>query len=120
MRSSSRIDIRSIVILYINGITNTSTLLDFIRFDDDTTILFLSDDICSKTNKFNKELSEISNWFRANKLSVNASKTNYIIMGTPKTTMANNTGDNESENVDIIVDDVKLARVNNTKFLGEI
>ena len=41
-------------------------------------------------------------------------------MGTPKMTMMNNTGGNESENFDIILDDVKLARVNNTKFLGVI
>ena len=71
-------------------------------------------------NKINKELSEISNWFKANKLSVNASKTNYMIMGTPKMTLMNNTGGNENENFDIILDDVKLARVNNTKFLGVI
>ena len=41
-------------------------------------------------------------------------------MGTPKMTMMNITGGNESENFDIILDDVKLARVNNTKFLGVI
>ena len=94
--------------------------MDFILFADDTTILFSSDDICSETNKINKELSEISNWFRTNKLSVNASKTNYMIMGTPKMAMMNNTAGNESENFDIILDNVKLARVNNTKFLGVI
>ena len=43
-----------------------------------------------------------------------------MIMGTPKMTMMNNTCGNESENFDIILDDVKLARVNNTKFLGVI
>ena len=107
-------------ILYINDITNTSTLSDFILFADDTTILFSSDDMCSEMNKINQELSERSNWFRANKLSVNASETNYMRMGTPEMTMVNNTGGNESENFDIILDDVKLARVNNTKFLGVI
>ena len=107
-------------ILYINDITNTSTLLDFILFADDTIILFSSDDMCGETNKINKELSEISNWFSANKLSVNTSKTNYMRKGTPKMTMMNNTGGNESENFDIILGDVKLARVNNTKFLGVI
>ena len=40
-----------------------------------------------------------------------------MIMGTPK---MNNTGGNESENFDIILDDIKLERVNNTKFLGVI
>ena len=34
----------------------------------------------------NKELSEICNWFKANKLSVNASKTNYMMLGTSHTT----------------------------------
>ena len=58
-------------ILYINDITNTSTLLDFILFADDTTILFSSDDICSETHKINKELSAIRNWFRTNKLNAN-------------------------------------------------
>ena len=43
-----------------------------------------------------------------------------MIMGTPKLTMMNNTGGNEIENFDIILDDVKQARVNNTKFLGVI
>ena len=35
----------------------------------------------SKIDLINKELNEISNWFKANKLSVNASKTNYMILG---------------------------------------
>ena len=39
-------------------------------------------DISSKINLINKELREISNWFKANELSVNASKTNYMMLGT--------------------------------------
>ena len=38
-------------------------------------------------------------------------------MGTPK---INNTGNNESENVHIILDDTKLERVKKTKFPGVI
>ena len=105
-------------ILYINDITNTSTLLDFILFADDTTILFSSDDICSETNKINKELSEIG-LEQINYLLM-LQRLIIMIMGTPKLTMMNNTGGNESENFDIILDDVKQARVNNTKFLGVI
>ena len=41
-------------------------------------------------------------------------------MGTPKVTFNNTTGDNGSENFDIILDDTKLERVNKTKFLGVI
>ena len=62
-------------------------MLDFILFADDTTILFSSsNDIVSEIPLINKESLEVSNWFKANKLSVNATKTNYMIMGTPKMT----------------------------------
>ena len=30
----------------------------------------------------NSELQEVTNWFKANKLSVNASKTDYMLLGT--------------------------------------
>ena len=41
-------------ILYINDITNTSTLLDFLLFADDTTILYSSSDIVSKIPVINR------------------------------------------------------------------
>ena len=49
-------------------------------------MLYSHPDISSKMDCINKELLEISNWFKANKLSVNASKTNYMVMGTQHTT----------------------------------
>ena len=101
--------------MYINDITNTSTLLDFLLFADDTTILFSSSDIVSKIPMINRELSEVSNWFKANKLSVNATKTNYMIMGTQHMTSVE---DHSVSNVDIILNKTKLKRVDKTKFLG--
>ena len=62
------------------------TSFDFILLAYDTTILYLQKDINSKIELINKELDEVTNWFKANKLSVNASKTNFTIMGTPHTT----------------------------------
>ena len=102
-------------ILYINDITNTSTLLDYLLFADDTTILNSSSDIVSKIPLVNRELTEVSNWFKANKLSVNDTKTNYIIMGTQYMTSMEDEG---VSNVYIILDNTKLQRVDNTKFLG--
>ena len=102
-------------ILYINDITNTSTLLDFLLFADDTTILYSSSDIVSKIPLVNRELTEVSNWIKTNKLSVNATKTNYMIMGTQYMTSMEDEG---VSNVDIILDNTKLQRVDNTKFLG--
>ena len=69
-------------ILYVNDITNTSDVLEFILFTDDTTILYSHPNIENQIiNRMNEEMKEVSNWFKANKLSVNASKTNYMILG---------------------------------------
>ena len=68
-------------ILYINDIVNTTSLLELILFADDTTLLFSHPDIASQNDIINIELQEICNWFQANKLSVNATKTNYMVLG---------------------------------------
>ena len=107
-------------IIYINDITNTSTILDFLLFADDTTILYSSDHIVDELSVVNKELSEVNNWFKANKLSINASKTNYMIMGTPKMTSIGHDSQDEQINYDIVLDDTKLQRVTETKFLGVV
>lgn len=115
-----------------------------ILFADDTTLLYSHPDISSKIDFINKELFEISNWFKANKLSVNASKTNYIIMGTSHITnkyvnvssctqkgIVKNAGDVPTfdsdinnhlhkQKVNVISDNVSLDRVTSTKFLGVI
>ena len=82
-----------------------------------STILYSSSDIVSKIPLVNRELTEVSNWFKANKLSVNATKTNYMIMGTQYMTSMEDEGVS-NVHVDIILDNTKLQRVDNTKFLG--
>ena len=69
-------------ILCINDIVNTISLLELILFADDTTLLFSHPGIASQNEIINKELQEICNWFQANKLSVIAGKTNYMVLGT--------------------------------------
>lgn len=100
-------------ILYVNDITHTSDVLDFILFADDTTILYSNKYIYNKINLINKELEQVGNWFRANKLSVNASKTNYMILGTPHMTSTMTRND-----VNMLLDNTVLERVKSTKFLG--
>ena len=51
-------------ILYINDIVNTSNMLQFILFADDTTILFSDKDISNKVDLINMELKEVTNWFK--------------------------------------------------------
>ena len=52
----------------------------FIVFADDITILYSHPN--HQINRINEELKQVSNHFKANKLSVNVSKTNYMILGT--------------------------------------
>lgn len=51
-------------ILYVNYITYTSNVLEFILFADDTTILFSQTDIPGQIDLINKELLEVSNGSR--------------------------------------------------------
>jgi len=99
-------------ILYVNDIINTTTVLKFVLFADDTTITYSHTDILSKFDLINKELQEVNNWFKANKLSVNASKTNYMLLGTRQKTGVQN------DSVKIVLDNTNLERVSKTKFLG--
>ena len=55
-------------ILYVNDITSATSLFEIILFADDTTLLYSHPDIATKINLINKELSEICNWFKANKI----------------------------------------------------
>ena len=87
-------------------------MLQFILFADGTTILFSDKDISSKVDLINTELKEVTNWFKTSKLSVNASKTNFMIMGTIHQTSK------PKNNIKVILDNVELSRVNKTKFLG--
>ena len=121
-------------ILYINDIVNTTSLLELILFADDTTLLFSHQDIASLNDIINNELQEIFNWFQANKLSVNASKTNYMVLGTHHGTRkfidinqdidiltdSESSGSRYVEKVKLNVklDGVSLSRVSSTKFLG--
>jgi hypothetical protein len=99
-------------LLYVNDISSTSALLNFTMFADDTTILYSNSDLANKIPIINNELQEISIWFKANKLSINAGKTNYMIMGTPQKTFK------FKSKTYIELDGNRLTRVNRTKFLG--
>ncbi len=101
-------------LLYINDIANTSPILDFILFADDTTILYSHNDLANNINAVNTELKKVTNWFKSNKLSINTDKTNYMIMGTPQATFR------YRSNTNVIMNGTCLTRVNKTKFLGLI
>ena len=101
-------------ILYMNDICNTSKILNMILFADDTTVFYSNKNLSILCSTMNTELKEISNWFKANKLSLNASKTNLMYLGTSKQTGSIK----ESSDHNIYLDGCKLNRVQDAKFLG--
>jgi hypothetical protein len=82
-----------------------------LSFADDTTVFLSDSDPASLFNRANKSLDAIFNWFCANKLSLNASKTQYmVIQPTTKTS--------DLSFRCLTINDVKLSRATSCKFLG--
>jgi hypothetical protein len=66
-------------ILYINDLPNALELSKSYLFADDTSIYYSNSDIKQLEFVLNSELRKLDIWMKSNKLSVNISKTNYII-----------------------------------------
>ena len=99
-------------LLYINDITNVSDILSLVLFADDTSAFISGKDINTLINVLNGELSKITEWIKANMLSINISKTNYILFRTKnkRCTITDN----------ITFGDQIIERVTSTRFLGVI
>jgi len=61
------------------------------------------------TQAVNEELHSLSSWFRANKLSLNIKKTNFMLFSKCQ---------NNLTNCDLQIDDVTIEKVYTSKFLG--
>ena len=55
----------------------------FYLFADDTNIYFDSDDFITLQKGVNKELRKVKKWLDANRLALNITKTNYVILHSP-------------------------------------
>ena len=71
-------------ILYVNDVCNVSSLLRFVLFADDTNIFLPGDDVKEISKTLSKQLHKLNSWFAVNKLSLNVSKTKYMIFGNKK------------------------------------
>ena len=66
-------------LLYINDLPNAARMAETLLFADDTSIFYSHSDPKHLISVLNTELTEIDNWMKSNKLSVNIKKTSYII-----------------------------------------
>ena len=61
--------------IYINHV-----IVTFLSFADDTTLYLSHSDIASLYSNANRQINNLYDWFCANKLSLNAQKTKYIVI----------------------------------------
>ena len=101
-------------LIYINNLSNISTLLFTILFADDTNIFLQSKNIDDLVKQMNLELSKIVMWLEVNRLSLNIKKTHFMIFAT-----GNHSIHKYNEiNQDIEINNYPIDRVHSTKFLG--
>ena len=100
-------------LLYINDLTNTTPLLSFVLFADDSNIFCSHHNLNTLVNTLNNELPKLSLWFKCNKLSLNIGKTNFMYFKHINTHI-------DDFPYHILIDDVPLERKKTTKFLGVI
>ena len=66
-------------LLYINDLPNLSQVLDPTMYADDTNLVCSNNDIDTLFFTVNMELEKISEWFKANELSLNIKKKRTIL-----------------------------------------
>lgn len=95
-------------IIYINNLCKISQLPKFVLSADDTNILGVGENLQQLLDTITTEFIKIKSQFDINKLSLNLSKTNFIIFGNREI----------DKDVRINVEGVSIERVYETKFLG--
>ena len=110
MWSSPRIKFRANLIhtLYKRYMCNVSTLLKPILFADDTNLLYYGKDTKELCSAVSIELDKLCKWFQVNKLSLNTSKTKFMVF----------TNKSCDDIYSVCMNGLHLSRVFVTKFLG--
>ena len=98
-------------LIYMNDLPNCLCNSKVILCVDDTTLYASSDNIVNLYDLINRDLDNLTDWFRANKLSLNISKTHYMLISPNREINALN------QNTIKIASDV-IERKDCCKFLG--
>ena len=95
-------------IVYINDFHFSSDILSFILFADDSSLYYSHKNSQTLLETVNFELSKVTLWIQANKLSLNLQKTNYMFFSYTIKVLPG----------DVSFNNVLIDRVSSTKFLG--
>ena len=81
-------------------------------YADDTSVTYANSDPLELIRVINTDLENISEWMRENKLSLNAGKSEFMVIGNAK--QLRQVGDN----ITCEINGEDLSRVHKTKYLG--
>jgi hypothetical protein len=101
-------------LIYVNDFDRSTNMFRFIMYADDTTLLTTlssvnADEMTSVEQAMNYELQKVSDWLKVNKLSLNISKTHFMIFR-PR--------NKHIPNINLFIDSNPLIQVSNFDFLG--
>ena len=100
-------------LVYINDLPNCLNTSTPRMFADDTSISYSSDSTEQLQNVMNSELKNLNDWLITSKLSLNITKTEFMIIGSRQRVNAS------QDNIDDIrIDDREVKKVHSTKSLG--
>ena len=97
-------------LLYINDLANVSDVIRFILFADDSNIFFHSKNPDDLIDMANTEIPKILEWLSANKLTLNVSKTHFVIF--------RNQGKAINLTKTMLINGTPIKQEPYTKFLG--
>ena len=97
-------------LLYVNDLPNTSSLLTFHLFADDTNIYYSCKNLDDLESKLNHELKIVAEWMKSNRLALSILKTNFILFHSKKL--------KPSKLINLKIDGVNIVQVFTVKYLG--
>jgi len=102
-------------LIYINDVASASKFFKFIIYADDTTLTTTMELVANQYPELdisltlNKELANISDWLKSNKLSLNVLKSKYMIFHKPQKRI---------RQLQLIMNDTEINKVSEFDFLG--
>ena len=97
-------------LLYVNDLPNTSSLLTFHLFADDTNIYYSCKNLDDLESKLNHELKVVAEWLKSNRLALSILKTNFILFHSKKL--------KPSKLFNLKIDEVNIKQVFTVRYLG--
>ena len=99
-------------ILYINDLPILSSNSQTTLYADDATFTFTGNNIESLVSLCNHDLTRFYGWAIDNRLTINVSKTNYML--------TSNIPINDSDTINVLLNNQSLSRKNNVLYLGMV